>query len=1000
MRTASLFCTALLVAVCHVPAAHGIDDLGLCRVLTQEERDLLKRYPIICVALDAVNRIRPSLGHPPVSRCGPLMNITHALLDVGDKEAAKVTLRLTHKAFVEAPFMSQPDLFFSRLTAPYNGNRANFPVPFTYDELFPQEFLDDLINRCNDDFSDRMYHDGHFDGNVRFRQALRSVIGGMARSPGRMRTDSELERLNRALLEKTLNFITRIPNNQTCEGMRKELFLQAFRYILAAKVSPLVDALTDPEIKKEFSAYLEELETVQRQISMMDTLSLGRNLNEPPSREELQKLVESTEEPFERCTAMLTLAAHDLEGGDMEQAVKQLRDMEEFFAANKEKLRVKSMRGIEPFYSTLATTLVKNKHYKQGIDYLLEGAGKFADGLYCAWSTYSHRTPFILPPLRELHTAVQDEPVRNIVRQKLKTTLETVKDYKDVPQSQQLRAVLEMQIVLGFEEDAIPALKTTKFVTRNESELHPAPLWDGMTVAQFQLRCGLIDEAIATYSAITFRDVDPSRGHRPPYATDRTIFLQELLYIALAQKAFNHAEKIIELVREETMKPSMFITLARAYLQSGDAETALKIVLDVSHPEGYRELLANLLADAANREQNAKYIETLRDKYLEAIKKTEDAQSRYGEYSEIIRLLYWNDQRASAMKIIEEVDSPYHAAWIALTIAMEHEQPRRTEMARELNPRTYPDYYTEEQLTAWEYNSPHHFLNLTSAIKSAANILEPITRQREANTAIAAGERPQPIPFQPDRTAMKTLLDSAAALIAKENNPLHRANTLGAIGLMEYIYLSEEDAEKRFDAALEIMKSEKVAPNFPAVLQLPALFWELGEKEKARESVMIALLGNDPEKQADPKQARFERNTNVPLFETLAQCGEAALAYEMFLQFCNRYHDDGMTRNFATLQVIALYHDRQHPAVPLLPRAQADYRRLFGVQMMTGIDSAGTKLLRWSEGEKRIKSVQAAMENEVAPAGIAERHIQRRRLGYANSLAEFGNPFYRMPRIH
>ena len=161
---------------------------------------------------------------------------------------------------------------------------------------------------------------------------------------------------------------------------------------------------------------------------------------------------------------------------------------------------------------------------------------------------------------------------------------------------------------------------------------------------------------------------------------------------------------------------------------------------------------------------------------------------------------------------------------------------------------------------------------------------------------------------------------------------------------------------------------------------------------------MIALLGNDPEKQTDPQNAWFARETNVHLFETLALCGEAALAYEMCLQFCNQHNDDySMTLNFAMLQVIALYHDRQNPAVPLLPRGQEDYRRFFGVQMRAGIDSAGTKLLYWSDGEKRIKSVQAVMENEVEPAGIADRHIQMRRLGYVTSLWEFGNPFYRLP---
>ena len=984
---AGCFCNAQTVS-------SDIDSLELCHPLTQEERNRLKQYPIICDALAVVYQMpRYAQDYGPL-RCRSFKDITHTLLAIGDKEAAKAALRLMHKEYVAMSHhsQSQPDLFFSSLTRSFDFNSTVWLSP---DEFYTQEFLDDLIARCHNDFSERQH----------FRRALSSVVYGMVGNPGRMHTDDELDRLDMGFLEKVLNFITRIPHNKTCEGMRKELFLQAFRYILVERVSPLVNELTDPEIKKEFSGYLAELRENQRQISMLDTLNLGRNLNAPPSREELQRLVESTEEVFPRCTAMLTLATHDLEQEKIEQAVKQLRDMEAFFAANKEKLRMESMRGIEPFYSTLAATLIQKGKYEQGIDYLIEGAGKFADGLYCAWSTSSHRPPFMIPPLLELRTAIQNESVRANVRKKLQALLQSTKDFKTIPESQQFRAVIEMQIALGFEGDAIPALKMTKFVEKGENASRE-PLWDARTVTKYQLRCGLFDEAMATYSKLTFRDTDTSNGHRFPMTTDRTEFLQELVTMAIAQGEYNHAEKIIELVRQEERRLPMRIAIALAYQKSGNTEKALEIVLAVSHPDGYLGLLTDLLADQTRREQNGKLLETLCNKYCEEIKPIEESRKRYEQYFAIFKLLHWADQREAAMTILEEVDSPYHAAWILLGTATEHEQAKRV-----LNSQVYPDYYTKEQLVIGEYNSPNHYLNLASAIKSAEEILNQAAEKKPS--------LPGP-PFEPDKAAMKILLDNAAGIIVKETDPLHRTNTLGAIGKMEFVYFSKEKAQKRFDEALELLKSVKIEPSSsPMASQLPLFYMEIGEKEKALESVKIAIFGNDPNEPVeivDTNQAVMQKlQSNIPLLEVLAQNGAPELAAQFFHRIYDHFASEPssddytyvMPKQLATLQIIALYHDRQNPENPMLPKAKEQYQDYFS-QLIQAVgqhkkdgyykeSALQNALLGWVNSEKRIQAVQTEIENQTETSGIAEQHLLRRQLGYPNSLSEFGNPFYREP---
>ncbi|MCL2742352.1 MAG: hypothetical protein FWE67_00710, partial [Planctomycetaceae bacterium] len=425
-----------------------IDQLVLCSVLTQEERDILKRYPVIVEALAVVNRTpRYTQGSLFRNRVHSLKNITLSLLDIGDKEAAKVALRLTHKKFVDMPFMLQTDSFFKQLNRFYDHGEGRRSI-LSADDFYPQEFFDDLIARCSDDFSDKIY-DGHYEtGASRFREALRGVIYGMGVNPGRpYAPGSELEALKRktGTLERGLNFITRIPDNKTCEGMRKELFLQLFRYIPLEMTTGFVDALAEPEIKKEFTAYLMEVGEQQKREDIYRNQTGHGNLRfgETPSREELQTLVDTTKNVFDRCEAMLALAMYDLKHGNIEQAVKQARELEKIFASVE---RPWQMGRTEMFFSELATALFKEGKYENGINYLLEGAGNFCAEHFADWSSTSSGETFILPPLQELYTAIRKDRTRDIIRKKLQVSLQSAKDFQTTAQSQQLRAILEMQI--------------------------------------------------------------------------------------------------------------------------------------------------------------------------------------------------------------------------------------------------------------------------------------------------------------------------------------------------------------------------------------------------------------------------------------------------------------------------------------------------------------------------------------------------------------------------
>jgi tetratricopeptide (TPR) repeat protein len=916
------------------------------------------------------------------------------------------------------PFILQPDMFFERLN--------NF---------YTQEFLDDLLARCNDDFSDQIYENTHYDGNSRFRHALSGVFAGISGSPGRPYASNEIENLKLKMVqfEWGLNFITRLPNNKTCEGMRKQLFFQLFRYIPIDMTTALVDALSDAEIKKELFTYLAEVEDIQRLEDISSDLTGQGHLKygESPSREELQTLQDATENIFERCKIKLALVMFDLEHGNIEQAVKQARELEEIYAGVKE--RHWGLGGTEKFFSKLAKKLLQEEKYDEGIDYLIEGAGNFVVGQNINWSVDSPwlHEPFIVPPLRELYTAVQTEPARTAIRKKLQSLLEKVKDFKTVSQSQQFRAVVETQIALGFEEDAIPVLKTTKFIQKS-GDSYIEPLWNGMTAMQFQLRCRLFDEALETYPKITFTDRPGLSGRSG--SDDRTQFLQGLVEMLLAREKFDQAEKIIELVRSTETKPFMLMALARAYQQSGDLEKALEIIDALGPPPavrlvlvsgwsppppppethralGYLMLLEDLLKEKASQEQHTEKIETLLDRYCTEINKTEEPQSRHKQYSDVITLLYQNDQRESAMKIVDEVDSPYYAAWILLNIAVPLEKPPYGSLGIVQSrgfgsQRYYSDYHSEEQFFAMEYNSPDHFLDIASAMQSAEEIMKPIAARNkvwaEQREMAERGETPPtPKPFQPDTAAMKVLLDKAAVLIGKENDPANKANVLGAMGKMEYVYFAEEDAQKHFNEALELLKTANIAPNSNAAAQeLPKFFLELGDKKRAVESINITLFGNDPNGNDDAKP--FSGHTSLLIL--LAQCGEGERAYELFLKTYELANSGMKPVILSTLPIIALYHDAQNPEKPMLPKAKEQYQQFY-CTLVKEVNNEKEGYLResalsnilycWVSCEKGIQLVQEKINKQVETRGNAEEHRLRRQLGSPNSLNEYGNPLVR-----
>lgn len=987
-----------------------IDFLEIARCLTQAERDLLKRHPEICEAIAVVNR-RPRYTqlHRGPYRCGSLKDITIALAEIGEKDAALAALRMTHKAFADIPMLGLSS-FFTTLQIGHNHNREYF----TPEELFSEEFLDDLIARCHDDFSDNLYRGHYEDGNDRFQNAMREVVEAM-KSFRRLPDD--------ALFPKCLRFIARIPSNKTCRNLRESLFFELFRSYSPEKAAAMIDDLPDDACKKEFFGYLDKVKEYQIREGIRNDL-INARAGAAPKQEDARRQAETATDEFKRSEALFVLAIEELDKGNIEQAVKLGRQATKIYADLAEKsektqgpaYRYGTMSGIVKFYSKLVETQVQNGKYEQGIDFLLEGAEQFPQEIGYEWKS------FLVPPLKAFHSAVKDDAIRTKVRNKLKKELQSAKNFKTDTQSRRLRAVLETQIALGFEEDAVPVLKTVKCAETNKENMYRRPLWDGMTLTRFQLRCGLFDEAMKTYSQTFFADSPP---HTATSETDRTFFLRQLVNMEIARNRFDHAEKIIESVRQEHSKALMRISLARAYQKAGDARKALDIVSSLEpatyRPTGILDLIRDLSDEKSKKTPNPEERETLIGRYCEEVDKTEDPLTRYRQFLDIISLLYWNGDRDRALEILKLVDSPYHAAWILLEMAAAHE--KESEHSTYSNPRAryYQSHEAENIIISYEYSSPEHYLDIAATLKSVEQILA----EREKNEAEKRARRERP-PFEPDKAAMQFLLQKALDVVVEEKTTAKRAEVLGAVGKMEYVYFSGEDAKKHFIEALELLKSAKIEPNSsPVASQLAMFFTELGENEKSSEAIRIAIFGNDPdvpESDIDVTQAIFERLlTDVPktslLLEELARNGSGKLAATLFTRLYEHLESETtgnysymMPQQLATIRIIALYHDRQKPDEPMTPQAEKQYRDSY-IGMIRRVndkregyekDSALQSILfGWANCEKRIKAIETELENPASDGSESlqsgERHLQMRHLGYENSFREFGNPFYREP---
>jgi tetratricopeptide (TPR) repeat protein len=1045
-------CFALFpLAVADEPATSGIDTLELCQCLTQEERNALKRHPIICDALEVINRMpqhanrtrqyEPQREGIEPTRAMPLAFVVNALQKTGDKEAAKAALRLAHKAFIDTPFfVSQPYEFFGRLNQFYSYENGDASL-LSADDFYSQEFLDDLLARCGDDFSDNIYHDGQNDGNARFRESLGYAVRRMTRQEGNQKIDT--------LLEKGINFVTRLPDNKTCEGMRKELFFTLFREFPIERASALVEKLSDPDTKKEFTSYLAELKEWQIRAVISPSGALlsdeSKQSLTPPTREELQTLADTTEDIVEKCNAFAALAMDDLEQGNIENAVKLARELETMYPKAERRYY---FGRTETFFSKLAVMLFKAGQYEQGIDYLIEGAGYFSVVPGVPWSNgeYEERgTPFIVPPLRELYTAIQEEPARTTIRKKLQTAQESVKDFETYAESQQFRAVVEAQIALGFEEDALAVLKTAKVMQKNNNTWQE-PLWNGMTAMRFQLRCGLLESALETYSKIMFTDTVPlsrEEHYSPSFGTDRTLFLQGLVEMCLARNQYDHAEKIIELIREEHIKPIMQISLARAYQRSGDFEKALAIIAAITSPSGepspdenslglarrrvgkttvaspaasralgYHLLLSDLLENTDWRTQNAERISMLREKCCAEIKQIEGPESRYDQYLVLMTLLYRNDQRESAMKMIDEVDSPYYAAWILLNLAATHESEKlRFDFAVPSRGfgqrRMYSGYHTEEELFCGEYNAPDQYLDLALVTQSVDKNKSLVDEQKKKWEAWAAKRNEESTPIEPDRAAMKVLLDKAAVLIEKEPSLFRRAYALGMIGgQMEYVDSAPEKAQSHFNEALALLQSMKIEADSGGIAStLSYWFWKLGDKKRALESVNIALFGNDPDGQAGDIPVDPSRVHTSYLIE-LAKCGDAERAYKLFFQAYDAVESEWKPGALWALPIIALYHDKQHPEKPLLPTAQEQYRQFYG-ELIRNVDwekedfngDSPLRLLlyRWEVWERHMRDTQKQIAEQEESSGMVVQPRFRQTVRYADTFDGFGNLLDRIP---
>jgi hypothetical protein len=164
-------------------------------------------------------------------------------------------------------------------------------------------------------------------------------------------------------------------------------------------------------------------------------------------------------------------------------------------------------------------------------------------------------------------------------------------------------------------------------------------------------------------------------------------------------------------------------------------------------------------------------------------------------------------------------------------------------------------------------------------------------------------------------------------------------------------------------------------------------------------SIKIALFGNDPDGETDTNQTL---SPNLQLLELLAQNGEAELAAELFHRVYSPRLENWRLSQLSTLQVIALWHDSQNPASPMLPKAQEQYQELFRQQVRAVHQQQGDLnkesalnriLLAWSASENRFRTMQSEIAEPNPGRSITSQYRSRIGGGWGSPLfGEFGLP--------
>lgn len=890
----------------------SLDENGtknnLFRSLNQEEINILKNQRVTYNALWVIDKHIPKYsyeGQGGYARNTALSDTARALQRSGQKDAAKIVLKLTLESFAETPMMTQPDVFLNYLTSQTDGSG------FSPDDVYTEEFI---ALMCKPPKHPVSRYTSSKEISEQYQRALSIVLSQL---------------IKHQKIDLAWTFLEKYPSKESRNNAFKDFMRQ-----LPQEFDARVDRIKDETLRKEMKELRKKTKTENASQDVMEEIRSALISPHAMTQKRIDVLdidtktiletIQNSTAPLDQGQGYVFLAIRELENNHVKKSFEYLERAKKIWHDNNlpsqmgygPAYRVGTHYGLLMYYSKLARKFLSEGRYAEAVERLLEGTEIVSEEMAYNW------TRLLDQPLREMVVLSKDETKKERFRRVLsesarKIAAEKPDDRLSYDNLLKSRAILEMQLNLGLEDDAKVLMNDTKEAVclDRENKTVVSKIWNNPMIALFQVKCGLTEEMKKTLTQVTFQD-EP--GHVPSDYTDRTGLYFRIANELLKHEQFDEAYEMINQIRQAKYKTLALYHYASELSRVGQYEKAVETLesldLPINRSTGLAMLATQMMDPDSGIKTEPSQIEELWDKAVEQALAVEPVEKRYTQLNSIVALTHGNGLEKKSADILEKFDSRFHKCWTIIGLIPYHEM---TDVKIVAGTDSFGNTAVIDLIV--NLYSPHHIARGGSSVRlpwtfdywsqncEFIDAESLITSERKVQEAKELLEKTRSQPKIAKATAteeIESLLKKAERNADLITDSLEQAAVYGRIA-MEYVLLGDlEKAKELHRQCFEILKKVDPVQDYPTdtevafprgrrqVLNFDSLCfnliedaYDIGESKLGLDVARLALFGKTPETISDDEavEKMVRSDISSTILAQLAKCGDPETA----MKFCD-----------------------------------------------------------------------------------------------------------------